>query len=267
MITRIFLFIFVLGVSFGHTDKHLKMFVFPYANPQKVVYDYSMIAQSISKTIGRDIIIYTAKDYYDYMNKAKLLQYDIYVPCSICIVELLESGIPLEAIAMGYPPFKGVVIVKIDSDIDKIEHIKGKKVAAIGKYTFGGFIFLKLKLESIGINLEKENRVSFLSSMDNIIISVLNGSVDVGIVRLDVLKDVRYQDAMGKIKIIYESIDILHHPFVVAKNMDNKLKNRIKDALLKYVIIGEEIDKLGIKSIVPATNKDYYDFFKKVKMK
>lgn len=263
---RIFLFIFIFGISFGYAANHLKMFVFPYASPQKVVSDYSLIAQSVSKAISREIVIYTAKDYTDYMLRVRSLTYDIYVPCNICLVELLDDGIPLEAIAAGYPYIKGVVIVRKDSDIKKINDIRGRNVAAMGRYSFAGFIFLKFRLEAIGINIEKENNLYFLENSDNIIFSVLNGKADVGIVRYDVLKDVRYNDAINNLKVIYESIDILGHPFVVAKNMDSKLKNKIKDALINYSI-PENGCRLGINRIVPATNKDYYDFIKRAKIK
>ncbi|MEF3255846.1 MAG: phosphate/phosphite/phosphonate ABC transporter substrate-binding protein [Deferribacterales bacterium] len=264
MLLRVSVFILFISTIVLAAEP-LKMGVFPYTNPQKIATDYSSIAEAIGKVTGREVIVLSAKDYDDYMEKAKRLRYDIYVPCVSCIVKLIEDKVPLEVIAMGYPPFKGGVLVRSDSKIGDLKDIKGKVIGAVGKHTFAGYTFLKLKLKSLGIDIDKDNNVVFLGSTDNVVLSVLNGKVDVGITRTDILNDDRYKSAMKNIRIIYESIEIPSLPFAVSTNMEVKLKDQIKNALLNFTPPSD--CKLGYKKIVSATNNDYIEFMKRITVK
>jgi len=147
---RLFLILsFLFLVNFSvFAECVLKMGVFPYSNPQKLVTDYSPIAEKISKDIDCKVKIYTATNYEEYMSKATNLEYDIFIPCVSCIVKLLTNKALLEVIATGYPSFKGAVIVRHDSKIDSLNKIKGIKIAAVGEHSFGGYLFLKYKLQS-----------------------------------------------------------------------------------------------------------------------
>ncbi|MCX8084224.1 MAG: PhnD/SsuA/transferrin family substrate-binding protein [Calditerrivibrio sp.] len=264
-IIKVFMFI-ILFQSFLYAECTLKMGVFPYTNPQKIANDYSYIANNISKYTGCQVLVHSAKDHDDYMLKAKGMEYDILVPCTSCFVALIKNNVKLEVLATGHPSFKGAVIVRSDSDITDIKQIKGKKVAAVGKYSFGGFTFLKLKLATMGIDIEKENTVVFLGSTDNIIMSVLNGKVDVGITRLDVLDEQIYRDARKQLKIIYESSPIPHFPFAVPSTMNSELKSKILKALIEYTPPTDGC-RLGFTKIVKSSNEEYLKFAKEYNLK
>ncbi|MGB9730900.1 phosphate/phosphite/phosphonate ABC transporter substrate-binding protein [Calditerrivibrio nitroreducens] len=238
------------------------MGVFPYSNPQKVVTDYPHIAEKISKDLGCKVKIYTATTYEEYMNKASNLEYDIFVPCVSCIVKLVTNKVPLEVIAAGYPPFKGAVIVRHDSKIDSLNKLKGIKIAAVVEHSFGGYLFLKYNLQSMGIDIQRGNFVSFVGKTDNVLISVLNGKADVGVTRLDVLNEDIYLNVRKDLKVIYESDPILNFPFVVSKSMDKELKLSIKQSLFSY-IPDKSNNSLKYEKIIETTSEDYVMFAKK----
>jgi len=265
---RLFLILsFLFLVNFSvFAECVLKMGVFPYSNPQKLVTDYSPIAEKISKDIDCKVKIYTATNYEEYMSKATNLEYDIFIPCVSCIVKLLTNKALLEVIATGYPSFKGAVIVRHDSKIDSLNKIKGIKIAAVGEHSFGGYLFLKYKLQSMGIDIQRDNFVSFVGKTDNVVLSVLNGKADVGVTRLDVLNEDIYFEARKDLKVIYESEPILHFPFVVSKSMDRKLKSSIKQSLLGYVP-DKSNNSLKFEKIAEANNEDYIIFAKKHNIK
>ncbi len=260
----IFSLFFIIDLS--SAECNLRMGVFPYTNPQKIANDYSQIADKLTKDTDCRVTILTAKDYDEFMRKASNLEYDIFVPCATCIVKLIKEKVPVEVIAMGHPPFKGAVLVRVDSPIKSLDQLKGKKIAAVGKHSFGGYLFLKFKLASMGIDMDKENTVLFLGNTDNIILSVLNGKADVGVTRTDVLDEEIYVDAKKQLKVLYESQPILHFPFVVSTKMNKELKNKIKNSLLSYTPPTEKAPLQFIK-IIPGNNDDYLRFAKEHNLK
>lgn len=265
---KIYLFVFIIATAFqlSFADCILRMGVFPYTNPQKIANDYSYIAEKIMKDTGCNVTILTAKDYDEYLRKASNLEYDIYVPCATCAIKLIKNKVPLEIIATGYPSFKGAVLVRTDSPLKNLSELRGKKIAAVGKHSFGGYLFLKYKLASIGIDLDQENTVFFLGNTDNIILSVLNGKVDVGITRIDVLDEEIYKDAKKQLKILYESSPIPHFPFAVKNDMNKQLRDKIRNSLLSY---SPSLDhsKLPFEKIISSSNTEYIKFAKEHNIK
>lgn len=260
----IFFLVFISKLSLAECN--LRMGVFPYTNPQKIANDYSHLADKLSKDLECHITILTAKDYDEYMRKSSNLEYDILVPCATCIVKLIKDKIPVEVLAMGYPPFKGAVLVRVDSPIKSLDQLKGKKIAAVGKHSFGGYLFLKYKLASMGIDMDKENTVLFVGNTDNIILSVLNGKAEVGITRTDVLDEEIYVDAKKQLKVLYESNPILHFPFVVPTKMNKDLKDKIKNSLLTYTPPSGK-PSLQFTKIITSSNNDYLKFAKEHNLK
>ena len=111
--------------------------------------------------------------------------------------------------------FGGVILVKKDSPIQKLEDIRGKKFMVVKFSSFGGAHMAWRLLMDNGIDPQKET-AAFLEGKkhDNVVLSVKNGMVDVGSVRSDTLE--RMQDEgkinMADFRIIHEVKD--DFPFV-----------------------------------------------------
>ncbi len=111
--------------------------------------------------------------------------------------------------------FGGVILVKKDSPIQKLEDIRGKKFMVVKFSSFGGGHMAWRLLVDNGIDPQKET-AAFLEGKkhDNVVLAVKNGMVDVGTVRTDTLE--RMQDegkiSMADFRIIHEVKD--DFPFV-----------------------------------------------------
>ncbi|MBF0102027.1 MAG: phosphate/phosphite/phosphonate ABC transporter substrate-binding protein [Desulfobacterales bacterium] len=95
--------------------------------------------------------------------------------------------------------FGGVVFVKQDSPIQSLSDIKGKRFMCVNFGSFGGGLMaFRLLIEN---NIDpKKDCAAFLegNKHDNVVLAVLNGTVDAGTVRSDTLE--RMQEE-GKIKL------------------------------------------------------------------
>ncbi len=111
--------------------------------------------------------------------------------------------------------FGGVILTQKDSSINTLADLKGKKFMCVKYSSFGGGqMAWRLLLEN-GIN-PKKDFASFVEGKkhDNVVLAVLNGSVDAGTVRTDTLERMQAEGriSMGNFKIIHKIND--NFPFV-----------------------------------------------------
>ncbi len=111
--------------------------------------------------------------------------------------------------------FGGVILTQKDSSINTLSDLKGKKFMCVKYSSFGGGqMAWRLLLEN-GIN-PKKDFASFVEGKkhDNVVLAVLNGSVDAGTVRTDTLERMQAEGriSMGNFKIIHKIND--NFPFV-----------------------------------------------------
>ncbi len=142
--------------------------------------------------------------------------------------------------------FGGVILTKKDSPINTLTDIKGKKFMCVKYSSFGGGQMAWRLLIENGIN-PKTDFAAFLEGKkhDNVVLAVLNGSVDAGTVRTDTLERMQGE---GRIKM--EDFKIIHKinddfPFVHSTRLypewpmaacpqtDSETVTKVKKALIE----------------------------------
>lgn len=167
--------------------------------------------------------------------------------------------------------YKGQFITRFDSGIDSIADINGRTMAYVDPSSTSGYILPKALLESKGI---RPSETVFAMRHDNVVTMVYQGQVAAGATyyappdpetgeimdaRMRVLK--QFPDVAQKIKIIGFTQDIPNDPWVFRKNMSETMKNKIIDALLKFVKTdaGKKalFDIYDITGLVRTKDSDY----------
>ncbi|MFZ5763199.1 MAG: phosphate/phosphite/phosphonate ABC transporter substrate-binding protein, partial [Thermodesulfobacteriota bacterium] len=94
--------------------------------------------------------------------------------------------------------FGGVILAKAGSPINTLADLKGKKFMIVDRKSFGGAHMAWKVLKDNGIDPEKDF-AAFVEGgkHDNVVLAVLNGSMDAGTVRSDTMERMQ---AEGKIK-------------------------------------------------------------------
>ena len=90
----------------------------------------------------------------------------------------------------AYKMFGGVIFTRRDrNDIKTLEDLRGKSFMAVDATSLGGFQMAWRELNVIGINpYEDFSRLDFGGIHDHVVRSVVNGDVDAGTVRTDILE-------------------------------------------------------------------------------
>ena len=257
-----------------------------YSNPVKIYFTPSVDAKRIS---------FNAKSLTDYLHNETGYYFTTAVPASfIAVVEAFGTGkADIAAINTfsylmanakygaeaklrvvregGETSYKGQFITRFDSGINSIEDINNRTMAYVDPSSTSGYILPKAMLQSKGI---RPSETVFAMRHDNVVTMVYQGQVDAGATyyappdtetgeimdaRMRVLK--QFPDVAQKIKIIGFTQDIPNDPWVFRKDMSETMKDKIINALLKFVKTPEGkkslFDIYDITGLVPTKDSDY----------
>ncbi|MBU1649901.1 MAG: phosphate/phosphite/phosphonate ABC transporter substrate-binding protein [Proteobacteria bacterium] len=245
----------------------IKFGVFPYKSPKTIIEMYGPLAAYLEKKLGKKIKISSAADANSFLEKARNDEYDLLLAAPPVYYKLRSSG--YKAIARGIPTFHGVAIVRKDSEIKTIEQLKGKKVAAIGGFSFAGYYFLLPLLEEKGIDPQKDVDIQFLGKVDSVIYGVVNKKYDAGLFRFDALELPAFTEIREQVRVIVRSSEIPQFPFVVKKGMDESTITAIQKTLSELSPDRPEeqeiLKGMQVKKIIVATDADYDLFYEQIK--
>lgn len=91
-----------------------------------------------------------------------------------------ETGKPEESKLSG--TFKGEILVKSDSGLEKLEDLKGKKIATLSPNSASGYIYPVVEMKDAGIDPLKDVTLTTVNDIPSEITAVLNGQQDAAFV-------------------------------------------------------------------------------------
>jgi len=246
---------------------YIRFGVFPYQSPKTIVDIYGPLAAYLEKKLGREVRISSAPDAKSFADKAGRGEYDLLLLALPVYYKLRPAG--YRVIARGTPTFYGVAFVRKDSEILAIEQLKGKKVAAVGKYSYGGYIFLLSQLEEKGLDPHQDVTFTFLGKVDSIVYGVINKTFDAGLLRLDALDLSAFSGIREQLRVIGRSPEIPQFPYVVKNSMDAATIVAIQEALAALSPDRPKEQKIlngmQVHTIMPATDADYDLLYEQIK--
>lgn len=174
-----------------------------------------------------------------------------------------ETGKPEEGKLSG--TFKGEILVKADSGMDKLEDLKGKKIATLSPNSASGYIYPVVEMKEAGIDPLKDVTLTTVNDIPSEITAVLNGQQDAAFVfegaRNVFASKFADQDLFKELKVLYLTKgDIPNDAIAVQPKMDDDLKNKIKEAFLAMPDDKEGQEAMamwGHKGYVEADDKNY----------
>lgn len=182
----------------------------------------------------------------------------------------------------GETTYKGQIITRTDSGIDKLEDLTGKKFAYTDPASTSGFILPSKLLAEKGIQL---GEVVFAQKHDNVVTMVYQRQVDAGATfyspprveevegkQVEIIRDARgrvktqFPDVEEKVKILDFTMEIPNEPWVIRRNMlkdpaqNEKLKTAVREALMAYSqtsegqkFMKETYDVKGLQTVTDNT--------------
>ncbi len=151
--------------------------------------------------------------------------------------------------------FGGVIITRKErDDIETLNDIRGKQIAAVDELSLGGYLAQRVVLQENGIDIVKESNIHYTDMPhDKVVYIVESGSADVGFIRTGVLEKMAKEGKinLNDFKIIHQQKNFPQAlsttlypewPFASSKHTERVLANKVGVALLNLPY-GSDITK------------------------
>jgi phosphonate transport system substrate-binding protein len=164
--------------------------------------------------------------------------------------------------------YQGYLFVRKDSGIKDVAGMKGKRMAYVDKATTAGYVFPLAYLRQSGItDVDKYFREAFFTgSHDAAILAVLNGKADIGAAKHSVYDRERKEEPRvdRELVILAKSPSVPSNGLCVRKNLDDRIRTSLKEALLNMNKDPEGLkvlEKFGALKFIETTAQDYQPVF------
>ena len=217
---------------------------------------WQSILDEVSKRSGIDIELVVAKDHQTLIDLMKNKKIDMGYFSPVFYVkahdELNCKPVVLEK-RLGSSYYQGGFIVRKDSKIEKIEDLKGKKLALTAeKDSTSGYYLPIAILKSHGISHKNDLDVVYTGKHINVLKSVSYGLVDAGAIKLFILEDELNKKYSSGIKIIAKSSYLPTSSITARDDIEEETINKLRKAFISL-----NSDPTGLK----AMHKSGFDGF------
>ena len=137
--------------------------------------------------------------------------------------------------------YKAMIIVKKDSDIQKVSELKGKKIAYQNVTSSAGYVWPAGKLLEEGVDPLKDVTPITLKGHDQAVLAVLNGDVDAAAIFQDARNVVKkdYPDVFQETRVLSYTEKIPNDTIAVRSDMSKEWIEKLQQA---FIDIGNDPD-------------------------
>ncbi len=244
------------------SEQALRLGVHPYLPATELLQRFTPMADFLAQQIGRKIVIRIARDYQEHIDQVGQDALDVaYLGPAPYVMVVDKYGVkPLlgRLEVNGKPFFRGAIVIRHDSPLNRLEDLKGQRFAFGDRYSTMSHLVPRHVMWKAAVSVENLASFEYLNSHHNVALGVLMGDFDAGAVKEEVLE--HYQ-AKG-LRSLAMTPPISEHLFVGATSLPDSTLNHLRHSLyaLAEHNAGLEIIK-AIKSsataIVPVSDADY----------
>jgi phosphonate transport system substrate-binding protein len=249
----------------GTAGAEIKFGILPRLSAVEMSRMFSPLAEYLTKETGEKVALVIPKDFDSFKNMVKAGQVDIAFANPLVYVELRKAA-NLEPLALSSEPksgtrFRGIIITRKDSGIEKLQDLKGKKLSFVDKDSAAGYIFQMLLLSRAGLEKKDFVLLPFAKKQDNVTMAVFNKAADAGGIREDDLDKMKDKVDLSQLKIIGYTDYFPNWPVFASPKLDKAAKAKIRAALLKLKpndpLSDAVLGAARLTGFAPVADKDY----------
>ncbi len=249
--TILAIIVFLCGVNFAAAEPPVKIGVLAKRGMEITMKTWQATGDYLARKLGRDVRIVPLK----FVEIEPALQNKTidFLLANSAFYARFHKKYDLKAISTmvnrkgiyALDKFSGVLFVRKDSKIRRLQNIKGRRFMCVKYSSFGGAQMALRLLKESGINPENDC-ASFeeAGTHDNVVMAVLKRRTDIGTVRSDTLERMAAEgkismDAFRIINEIKDGFQFVHStrlypewPFAACQTTDPKLARNVAKALI-----------------------------------
>lgn len=188
----------LLATCPAFADEHVRIGIQAYRPKPQALAQWAPLAVALNKAIPGyqfDLAVYSVDELTEAVSSRQvdfiltnpgqiiLLDHRAGLSAPLASLNNLEHGKPVSS-------FGGVIFTRAQrTDIQRLQDLRGKSVAAISVHGFGGYQMQAYELLAAGLRVPQDLRlVTVKAPQDNVVDAVVSGRADVGFVRTGVLE-------------------------------------------------------------------------------
>jgi len=258
-------FALVLFLS-GIASAEIKLGTVPRLDAAELQAMYAPLAEYLSGEIGEKVSVVVPKSFDAYKEAAESGKFDIGFSNPLVYVEVKHRAdiepLALSAEVQSGTRLRGIIIVRKDSGITRLQDLRNKKISFMDRDSPAGYMFQMLLLSRAGLDVHKDFTVlPFLKRHDKVIMSVIDKTADAGGIREDELGKMKDKTDLSQLRIIGYTDYFPNWPVFAGPKMKKATMDRIRAALLKLKpndpLSKKILEPAGLTGFIPVTDMEY----------
>src|SRR3990172_9290531 len=256
----------ISGLLTSNASAEIKFGILPRLSAVELTTMYSPLTEYLTKETGEKVSLVIPKDFDAFKEVVKWGKVEMAFANSLVYVQL-KKDVAVEPLALSAEKkagtkFRGIIIARKDSGIEKISDLKGKKLIFVEKDSAAGYIFQMLLLTKAGLDVHKDfTMLPFAKKHDNVTMAVFNKAADAGGIREDDLDKMKDKVDLSQLKIVAYSDYFPNWPVFATPKLNKGAASKIKAALLKLKPGDPEAKKIlgaaKLACFATVSDKDY----------
>lgn len=258
----------VQGPHYGNSplseaDVIYRFGIHPLHNPTKLMDTYQPLMDYLNKNIlGVQFVVETSRDYSAFEEKYKDRKPEFILPNPWQTLGAIQSGYEVIAMAGDPKDFKGLIIVRKDSEIKEPTDLKGKKVSYPSPTALAACIIPQYFLHTHGLDINKDITNLYVGSQESSIMNVYLKTTAAGATWPQPWRDfqVTHPKEAVELKTIWDIESLINNSVMVRDDIPESIKNQVQKILIELDKTEEGKSLLRILEIdyfSSATNQDY----------
>ena len=245
--------------------------IHPLHNPQRLMEVYGPIVEYINIHMPEvRFRLEASHDYAEFDKKLDAGHFDFAMPNPYQTVRSLKHGYRVFGKMGDDQDFRGIILVRKDSDIREVTDLKGKAVSYPAPTALAATMMPQYYLHTHGVDVNKDIENRYVGSQESSILSVLRGHVAAGATWPIPWKtfSAEHPEMASQLEIKWQTEPLQNNGWVVRKDVPLPVAEKFK-ALLFGLSDSDQgkrmLDRLPVSRFEPAIDETYQpvrDFLK-----
>ncbi len=214
---------------------HYHLAIHPLHNPKKLAEAYQPLVDYLNARIP-DVTfdLEASRDYQDYERKFRARTPEFLLPNPWHTLEGIKVGYHVIAMAGDAEDFKGIFIVRRDSDLQKPEDLRGKVVSYPSHTALAACIMPQYFLYQNGVDINRDITNVYVGSQESSIMNAYLGKSAAGATWPPPwrLFQQDHPEQAAQLKLIWETPSLMNNSVMVRDDVPTALRDRVQTLLI-----------------------------------
>jgi len=256
------------ALSATPADAEIRLVTVPRLSAAELQVMFAPLTDYLTREVGEKVTLVVPKNFDGIKDAVIAGKADIGFVNPLVYIQVKQS-VNIEPLALSSEVksgtrIRGIIVARKDSNITKLQDLKGKKFSFVDEDSPAGHIFQKLLLSRAGFDVKKDIvMLPYAKTHEGVVSAVFNKTADAGGVREEQLDKMKGSLDTSQLRIVGYTDYFPNWPFFASPSLKKETADRVRNALLKLKPNDPQNEKiLGLARLtgfIPVSDREYDD--------